>query len=506
MKKVRERRASVANLLKKEPSELLLDRAGAFIERKRAEQAEEESGGTKRANETSASVHDNVPASEGRNKSPSSDRMGRFSKDYTTDNTSSVAMLGSLTSAPVKATFTPGGRSPPLMLPHKTIEELREPSSSADEESSSDIELMGTSPDAARRKKIRSKMRTRRLSLSEPNLASPKQRGGNGNQGRQEEEEWERTSDGEGQATNGRYRDGSRRGDTSSSDDDSPRENSMEGSEADSYDGEHRRSEDGGEGGERGSRRRAKFFKYPVDILSKASVREYYRERRDKERTKDEDKEKRKKERLDEKEARKRDKEERRKVASNEKDKEKESRELLGDSEKKRRHKEEKELRRRKEEEDRESKRKKEEEEKELRRKKKEEHKEKKKLHKLEKEHERAERKHKDRELSHSEEGPDKECRDKHKKAFGLLPLPHLHHGHSLSFHLPSSPRRGTTPSSPRRNPPSPRGGGAQSVSPEESPRRSTGSGRRGTTDAVSMPRSISLDPHDVAHDNHQSG
>lgn len=534
-KKVRERRASVANLLKKEPSGRLLDHAGAFVERKRAEQLEEDflirtagaavaAAAGKRSDEMSP-VHslkamdrvDSKPSGLALEQSHTTPlKRSKEAVDYI-----SAAAAGDLAPAVVmKATVTPGGRSPP-MLPK--IEELREDlTSSADEDSGSDGDLagreLGTSPEG-RRKKIRSKLRnSRRLSLSEPNLnlaTSPQshhphhhhQRGRSNSKAaarqaqqaaselkRSDEEEWERTSDDElsarhrrGASNGGGDRSG---GDSDDDGSDSDRGSDDDGSSRSSLDygqsssgggggGHHhhhqRRSEDG-ERPEGGSgRRRAKFFKYSADILAKtkgAGGRDKDRDRdrdrgerddrkrieeqrrRDKDRTKEEEREKRKKERMDEKEARRRSKEdkERRKVLSGggdhgdhhhhkEKEKEKErekerERDGLDDSDKKRRHKEEKEMKRRKEEEEKESRRKRKEEEKEL-----------KKQHKLEK--------RKDASPSEVDErGGDGGAgggggsdivgkQDKqHKKAFGLLPLPHLHHGHSLSFHLPSSPRR----------------------------------------------------------------
>jgi hypothetical protein len=507
----------VANLLKKETSGRLLDHAGAFVERKRAEQLEEDflirtagaavaAAALKRGEEGSP-VHtrtmervDSRIGSLELNHAPASHTPLKRSKEVEQINTSTDLAPAML----MKATVTPGGRSPPLL---PKIEELREDlTSSADEDSGSDGDLardLGTSPDG-RRKKIRSKLRnSRRLSLSEPNLATSPQsqhhtlhtlhthRGrSNSKNTRQpetkrldDEEEWERTSDGEvkqrqgGRDTNG----GVERSDETSSDgSDYDREdnNSARGHVSDGSDEGNRssldygrRSEDGEGSGSGGSRRRAKFFKYSADILAKTKAaggrdrdrddrkRMEEQRRREKDRTKEEEREKRKKERMDEKEARRRGKEgkDRRKMTASdgiqererEKEREREGLHLMaGDSaDKKRRHKEEKEMKRRKEEEEKESKRKR-----------KEEYKEMKKLHKLEKRASAASNIGKEG-ASEAEGGEAGDAgKDKHKKAFGLLPLPHLHHGHSLSFHLPSSPRRNPNSSSNLlKTPPSPR-------------------------------------------------
>jgi len=178
------------------------------------------------------------------------------------------------------------------------------------------------------------------------------------------------------------------------------------------------------------------------------SFKERDRKRLEEKRKEDDrrDREEREKRKRDGRDARRRSKEEERR----QKDRD---HLITADAEKKRRHQEERELKRKKEEE-RELRKKKEEEERdikrkkeeEIRRKRKEESKEKKRQQRMEKEQQERERKRasslKEKQsprYERTENNDAKEKDGKPKKAFGLLPLPHLSHAHSF---LPSSPRR----------------------------------------------------------------
>jgi len=442
-KKVRKRRGSVANLLKKESGGL--DHAGAFVERKRVEQqcADE--------NRLSRSLLpqdvDNFAATS---DNGGGDRRNDGDKERGPENHHRYNLANDAATAIHLTAHTTEQKSGSVRA-HSKASELR---SSGDNEDGDDEgdgvsrcgrrteggrsvndELDGSESPEGRRKKIRTKPRlSRRMSLSEPSLRFTNA-----------------AANGKGQCENG--------GDSDA--DDKEEEEEKEGEEWESTASKSGGSDENSEDGRRGSigdrtessnKLRSKFFKYnPVDILSKSkpsSFKERDRKRLEEKRKEDDrrDREEREKRKRDGRDARRRSKEEERR----QKDRD---HLITADAEKKRRHQEERELKRKKEEE-RELRKKKEEEERdikrkkeeEIRRKRKEESKEKKRQQRMEKEQQERERKRasslKEKQsprYERTENNDAKEKDGKPKKAFGLLPLPHLSHAHSF---LPSSPRR----------------------------------------------------------------